>query len=107
MVEVEVEGNENAIEQEEHQNVSQLSGPRPFSLDLSQVHNYQEVGTTNHHGLISFFEDGQCMEKGQLVIKVVCQEKGIDISSSVEVAMDPAQIREQAETEEGRKALAD
>jgi hypothetical protein len=44
-----------------------------------------ETNEVNHYALIAIFEDGQCIDKGLLIIKVVIQEIGIDIIMPVEI----------------------
>jgi hypothetical protein len=52
-----------------------------------------ETKEANHYALIAIFEDGQCIDNGQLIIKVVIQEINLDIIVPVEIlnSVYPAQ----------------
>lgn len=47
--------------------------------------NSMEMKEVNHYALVAIFEDGHCIEKGMLIIKVVIQEIGLDIITPVEI----------------------
>ena len=51
-----------------------------FSLPL-----HEEESFTNYYALVAIFDDGQCLDKGTVIIKVVIQEQGIDVIDEVEI----------------------
>jgi hypothetical protein len=56
----------------------------PAALVLTELKD-QEESYTNYHALVAIFDDGQCLERGELMVKVVIQEEGIDVIAAVEI----------------------
>ena len=44
-----------------------------------------EESFTNYYALVAIFDDGQCLDRGAVIIKVVIQEEGIDVIDEVEI----------------------
>lgn len=51
----------------------------------SELAEPEEGEIKNYYALIAVFDDGQCVQKGELIIKIVIQELQIDVMSSVEI----------------------
>lgn len=44
------------------------------SLALHEANDEDEDSFTNYHALVAIFDDGQCLDRGAVIIKVVIQE---------------------------------
>ena len=38
-----------------------------------------------YFGLIAFFDDGQCLDKNEIIVKIVIQDSNIDLIQSLEI----------------------
>lgn len=43
---------------------------------------------TNHHALVSIYEDGRCLGRDRVIVKVVIQSMDIDVMNKVDVPRD-------------------
>lgn len=75
----------------------QLSGQKveltPSALELSHAGSMkdsvdEQPVVTNHHALVSVYEEGRCLERSELIIKVVVQSMDIDVTYKVNVPKD-------------------
>lgn len=81
-------GSKGALDQEEGSHFSPENDPH-LAMSKNTVTTEeaepQEGEIKNYYALIAIFDDGQCVHKGELIIKIVIQELQIDVMSSVEI----------------------
>ena len=49
----------------------------------AEMRNFDNL--IQYFGLIAFFDDGQCLDKNEIILKIVIQDSGIDLIQSLEI----------------------